>query len=156
MDYFNWNFLIGFCAITAVIVAGNITLEIRIVTLGLPILLCDVCAQLLLTAILAKMGVACPIRVSSVARGEKIRSGVYAIAEDIVAVDGGQGQLFREQLQERYLYSKAVRRLCFNLDILWGTTGLLAAGLTMGLIFGLPDANAAYIMGKSPRSLRHN
>lgn len=77
-----------------------------------------------------------------------MRSGAYVMAEDIVAVDGGQGQVYREQLKARYFASGTLRRLCFKLDIVWGVSGLVAAGVSLGLLFGLSDKNLSYILGK--------
>ena len=147
LDYSHWNFLVGFVSVTAIVIAGNITKNIRIVTLGLPILLVDACGQLLVAGILHKTRVSAPFRMSSVPKGEKIRSGVYAIAEDIVAVDGQQGQRYRRQLQNRHLNSRTIRSLCFKLDILWGLSGLAVAAACFVLIFALQDANTAYVMG---------
>ncbi len=133
---------------------GNITKKIRIVTLGLPILLLDVCGQILIAALLHAMKVSAPFRMSSVAKGQTIRSGVYAIAEDIVAVDGQQGQHYRRQLEARYLSSSIIRSLCFRLDLLWGFSGVAIAAACIALIFGLSDNNIAYIMGESRWSYR--
>lgn len=85
---------------------------------------------------------------SSVEKGDRIRSGVYTIAEDIVAVDGGQGQSYRRQLQARYLCSGDIASLCFRLDILWGLSGLVVAAICFALIFTLHEANIAYILGR--------
>jgi hypothetical protein len=131
------------------ITAGIVTEHLRIVALGPSILLAEVCAQLLVAGILHQMGASNPFRVSSVAKGEKVRSGVYAIAEDIVAVDGGQGQTYRRQLEARYLYSEVIRSVCFRLDLIWGVSGIAAAGLTLGLMFGLDNADVGYGLGKS-------
>lgn len=132
---------------TAIIVAGNVTKDIRIVTLGLPILLVDVCFQLLVMGLMRMFGASAPFRISSVNKGDRIRSGVYAIAEDIVAVDGKQGQAYRRQLESRYIASPTIQNLCMRLDILWGVSGLVVAAICFALIFSLHERNVAYLMG---------
>jgi hypothetical protein len=152
LDYFQWNFMIGFAGITAVVVAGNVTKNIRIVTLGLPLLMVDVSAQLLVIALLHLKEAPAPFRLSSVRRGNRVRSGVYTLAEDIVAVDGGQGQTYRRQLQDRYLASHSFRMMCFHLDLLWSISGIGIGAACIALIFVLEDANVAYILGESAKS----
>ena len=147
LDYFQWNFLAGFASITAIIVTGNVLQNVRIVTLGLPILITDVSAQLLLVGMLRLKGARAPFRMSSVYPGDRIRSGVYALTEDIVAVDGGQGQVYRQQLQDRYVHSRHMQALCLQLDVLWGASGLGVGAGCIALIFALDDANVAYILG---------
>lgn len=148
MDFFNWDFMINFICVAVIVVVGNVTKNVRVVALGLPVLLANVGAQLLIVSILAAGNKPCPIRMSSVPKGDRIRSGVYAIAEDIVAVDGGQGQVFRDQLRARYLASRSLRSLCFKLDIIWGVSGVAVGGAAIGLLFGLSNKNLAYILGE--------
>lgn len=147
MDYFNFNFLVAFVAITAVNVVGNITLSVRLVALGLPILIAEVCAQLLVFAVLARLQVRIPFRVSSVAAGTTGPSGVYSLVEDIIAVDGGQGRSYRQQLMDRYKASKTVRSLYHEMDLLWGISGTVIGIGTIALIFVLPDEDLAYALG---------
>ena len=154
MDYFNWSFLVCFLGITALIVAGNVVENVRIVALGLPILLILVCGQILLAVVLARAQIPAPFRISSVSRGQPVRSGVYAITEDVVAVDGGQGQVFRKQLEARYLASQTVRELFYRLDLLWSTSGILVGALAIGLLFGLENQNVAYVLGELAIVLR--
>lgn len=146
MDYFNINFLVAFVAITAVNVVGNIILNIRIVALGLPILIAEVCFQLLVYAILARMHVRIPFRISSVPAGTIASSGAYSLVEDIIAVDGGQGRTYRQQLMDRYKASKTVRSLCHEMDLLWGISGTVIGVGTIVLAFALPDEDLAYTL----------
>ncbi|KAK3117989.1 hypothetical protein LTR53_000141 [Teratosphaeriaceae sp. CCFEE 6253] len=153
MDYFNWSFLICFLGITALIVAGNVAENVRIVALGLSVLLVCVCGQLLFAVILALTRTPAPFKISSVPQGQPVRSGVYAIVEDVVAVDGGQGQSFRKQLEVRYLASQTVRELFSRLDLLWGTSGIATGVTTIGLVVRLKDQNVAFVLGELPRPL---
>lgn len=148
MDFFNINYIINFIAITVIIIVGNIILSIRTVVLGLPILIAVVSAELFLVAIFSSMGLRSPVRISSIPAGEPFRSGVYCLAEDICAVDGGFGQTFREQLQARYLASRTVRKLCWEMDLIWGVSGLIIGVGTAVMVFVIPSANVSYALGK--------
>lgn len=147
MDYFNWSFLVCFIVITALVVAGVVKHNVRLVALGLPILLVLVCTQLLLAVLLGSTKTRIPFAISSVPNRQPVRSGVYTITEDVVAVDGGQGQTFRKQLETRYVASQTIRELLARLDLLWGVSGVAIGAITIGLLFGLRDQNVGYILG---------
>ncbi|KAK3621728.1 hypothetical protein LTR56_022620 [Elasticomyces elasticus] len=105
------------------------------------------CAQLLLAAALVYTRTAAPVTISSVSKGQPVRSGVYAITEDIVAVDGGQGRAFRQQLEARYLASRTIRGLFHRLDLVWGFSAVVVGALSIGLLFGLDSQDAGYVLG---------
>lgn len=148
MDFFNWNFLFGFVVVAVVIIVGNVIKSVRTVALGLPILVVDVAAQLLIAAIFAKTNIRSPVRISSMAKGQRVRSGVYSICEDIMAVDADLGQEYRRQLEQRYLASLTVRRLCWQMDLIWGVSGVAVGAVAIGLLYGLDNENVGYILGK--------
>ncbi|KAK5719766.1 hypothetical protein LTR17_015137 [Elasticomyces elasticus] len=147
MDYFHCNFLILFPVITALIATGTAIPSIRLVAIGLPVLLISVGAQLLVAAALVYNRTAAPFTISSVRKSEPVRSGVYAITEDVVAVDGGKGQTFRQQLEARYLASRTIRGLFRQLDMVWGVSAVAVGALTIGLLFGLESQEAGYVLG---------
>ncbi|KAK4890383.1 hypothetical protein LTR27_010911 [Elasticomyces elasticus] len=148
LDYFHWNFLIAFTVITALVTAGTVIPSIRLVAIGLPVLLVSVGAQLLVAAALVYTRTAAPFTISSVRKSQPVRSGVYAITEDIVAVDGGQGQAFRQQLEARYLASRTIHRLFHQLDLVWGVSAVVVGALSTGLLFGLESQDAGYVLGE--------
>lgn len=147
-DYFHWNFIFGFVVVTIVIVVGNVLLSVRTVAFGSPFIVLQVTSQCLFVGVYHALGWRVPFRISSVARQEPARSGVYLLAEDIVGVDGGQGQTFRRELAARYEASSTVRRLCWLLDILWGVTGCIVGGGLIALIYAVPNENVAYVLGE--------
>lgn len=148
-DYFHWNFLFGFVVVTIIIVIGNIYLNVRTVAFGVPFIVIQVCSQCLFIAVLRSMGWRVPFRISSVAAHEPARSGVYLLAEDIVGVDGGQGQTFRRELAARYEASETVRNLCWRLDIMWGISGIIVGGGIIAILYAVPSANLAFILGEA-------
>lgn len=74
---------------------------------------------------------------------------MYVIAEDVVAVDGEQGDLFRAQWNARYESSAPFRTLLARLDWLWGISGLLVAGAVIGVIFGVKEDSVGWAVGES-------
>ena len=56
---------------------------------------CWCLSTIALAAVVVSLRLQTPVRISSVARGDKFRAGAYSIVEDIMAVDGGYGQKFR-------------------------------------------------------------
>lgn len=148
MDFFNINFIVATVGITAIIVTGNILINIRVFALGLPVLVAEVSFQMFLAGIARSFHVNAPVRMSSVPKGHPIRSGVYVIAEDIIAVDAGQGQTFRRQLQDRYLASVTVQSLCRRLDYIWGISGTIVGIGAAVALFIVPNENVAFNLGK--------
>lgn len=69
------------------------------------------------------------------------------IAEDVVAVDGEQGDLFRAQWNARYESSAPFRLLLARLDWLWGVSGVIAAGAIIGVIFGVRQDTVGWVVG---------
>lgn len=147
LDFFHYNFLCGFIVVTAVIVVGNVLVNPRVSALGLPVLITEVGVQMLVAAILAARKVPFPIVVSSVRRGKPIRGGCYAITEDIIAVDSDGGSLFRQELSDRWEASPEIRHLLSMMDWAWGSCAVAVGSLTIGLVFGLKDEDAAWAVG---------
>jgi hypothetical protein len=120
MDYFNWSFLFGFVYITLLIVISTAhkPANQRLASLPLLLLMLQVCIQVLLATILVPLRAQYPFRISSMAPGEVMRPALYTIIEDVVSVDGGQGIVFREVWNQKYLASRPVRRLLMEMDLL--------------------------------------
>ena len=152
LDYFDWNFALGFCVVTAVIAASiaKKPSDVRIASLPLSVLLLQVAGQMVLLIPLRAFGWRVPCRISSYTKGEKARPAVYTIIEDIVAVDGKQGTDFRRIFDERWHASPEFRRLLEQMDILWGVTGVIVAGVCIGVGFGVKSTDAAaWAIGKT-------
>lgn len=147
MDYFNINFIGGFIGITVTIIIGNITKSPRVVALGLPILIAEVSFQMLAVAVARSFHARAPFRMSSVQKGESVRSGVYIMAEDIIGVDAGKGETYRRQLEQRYLASKTVQSLCLEMDFFWGICGTVVGIGNIVALFVVPNRNVGFILG---------
>ena len=135
--------------LTIIITLGISLQSMIIVSLPTSILMLYVCIELLLAQLAMAVHMPAPFRFSSVAPGELIRPGVYIIAEDVVAVDGKQGQAFRQAWSDRYEASPAFRALLRRLDLLWGSTGLAIVAAIWGLVFGVANHEIGYTVGES-------
>lgn len=89
-----------------------------------------------------------PFRNSSLAKGQLSRPGVYTIIEDVVAVEGGGGRTFREELDKRYQASPEFKSMLMKLSFFWSVPALLIAGGTTAVIWTVP-ATVGFGVGKS-------
>jgi hypothetical protein len=105
-------------------------------------------SQLVVTGIMAKLGLKTPVRFSSTKRGSVMKPGVYVLIEDIVAVDGGGGQEFREALLARYESSKGFQRLVEQMNWFWGIGSILVAGGTTAIVYAVDDLNVVFALGR--------
>ena len=150
LDYFDWNFIGGFVVVSVIISLG-ISMKpsnIRIVSLPLPLLLLQVCLQMLILIPIRAMNVRAPFRFSSIATGEHLKPAVYVIAEDVVAVDAKQGDVFRAQWKARYEASAPFRTLLARMDWMWGISGTIVAGGCIGVSFGVKNTDIGWATGK--------
>lgn len=76
-----------------------------------------------------------------------MRPGVFTLMEDVVAVDGGGGQDFRQALVARYEASKEFRSMLQQLNWAWGSASLLVAIVTTVLVFVVENEDAAFALG---------
>ena len=123
--------------------------NLRIIALSLPMLLVQVCIQMVVFTPLRILRVRVPFRISSLAKGDLIRPACYTIAEDVVAVDGQQGDVFRAVWNARYEASPPFRQLLARMDILWGFSGCAVAAGCIAVIWGVDNASIGWGIGKS-------
>ncbi|RAL06963.1 uncharacterized protein BO97DRAFT_357601 [Aspergillus homomorphus CBS 101889] len=157
LDYFQWNFFTGFCYIAALMIAAISTsrhdddnvahTSTRLISLALPVLILQVSGQLLCACVMNRMHARYPFRVSSMDRTALVRPGVYTIVEDVLAVDGGQGEEYRRLLDARYCSSKAIRVLLARLDLAWGLSGAIVATGLITLIATLSSRDTVFLIG---------
>lgn len=151
LDYFDWNFAFGLVVVSVIIAIGisRNPSSVKITSLPLSVLILLVCGQMVLLLPLRALGVRAPFRFSSIARGDALRPAVYVIGEDVVAVDGEQGDVFRAQWNARYESSAPFRTLLARLDWFWGVSGVSVAGTVIGVIFGFNQDAVGWAVGKS-------
>ena len=147
MDYFGWNFLVGFLYLTVFISVGIALKSVVVVSLPLSVLLLVVSLQLVLGAAGMAAGMRAPFRFSSLAKGEPQRPGTMIIVEDVVAVDGKQGRAWREAWIRRYEASSALRSHLRRMDLIWGVSGLAIVAVIWGCVFGIANHEVGYAIG---------
>lgn len=152
LDFFQWNFILGFLYVTVMISIGvsisnnDTSLGVRLVAMPLPSLVLQICGLILYAAVSSRVGAKYPFRVSSMSKGTPVRPAVYTIVEDVCAVDGGWGQNFRQYFNHRYEATSEVRTLLMAMDLLWGVSGTTVSIVLISLIWKLDDCEIGYAL----------
>jgi hypothetical protein len=151
MDFFEWNYVGGFIGLSVLISVAISLALVRVAAMAHCIIVFYVCLELLTAPIARALGLRTPFRMSSVEKGQPVKSGCLVIAEDVVAVDAGQGTELRRLLHARYDASAPMKSLFNRLDILWGATGLLIVAVVVALIWSIPGKtgeSVGFVIGK--------
>ncbi len=109
-------------------------------------LMFEVALLILMCDLLVAMGRNVPFRTSSERKGDRARPGIYAIIEDIVAVDGGAGLPYRTALDARYKASSQFRAMLFRLSMFWSISLLVFSGAITAIVWTVPQY-VAYGLG---------
>jgi len=148
LDWFHWNFSAAWLFIMCELIIGTAFRNPPIRLLAMPV--SSLCAwfafQLIVSDTMRILGVPCPVRISSVPKGSPMRPGIYSIIEDVVAVDGGGENIFRDELNARFEASHYFRQMLHRLTLFWGVGAALVATITTILIFTI-QREAAYCVG---------
>ena len=89
--------------------------------------------------VLRVCGFKAPFRISSTPKGSAIPTALYALIEDVVAVDGGGGQKYRYALRTRYLSSPYFRRMLLELNCFWSGGSIIFAAAITTVIFTVSE-----------------
>jgi hypothetical protein len=99
--------------------------------------------------ILRACGFRAPFRISSTPKGAVMPTALYVLIEDVVAVDGGGGQMYRYALRTRYLSSPYFRRMLVQMNYFWAGGSIIWAAAITAMIFTTPQ-DAAFAVSISP------
>jgi hypothetical protein len=144
LDLFHIEYLVNFVPITLFFALGTALENLHLFSLPCPYLVTVLGIQLLPFTLLSMFtSLRTPVRLSSLPVGEKLRSPVYTIVEDIVAVNGGGGASYRRALNERYVASPVFRRLMDEMGLFWGV-GSLIVGTVLIILLATIDVQVAY------------
>jgi len=126
---------------TGILIGASIPYEPLVRPLAIPVSLfyIQVGAQLLVTGWMHRRQQAAPFRISSTAKGERIRPFLLTIVEDVVAVDGGAGASYRKRLVARYEASERFRRMIIGLNWFWGVGAVLDGVATLVVLWTVPQ-----------------
>lgn len=89
--------------------------------------------------VLRMAGHKAPFRISSTPKGAPMPTALYALIEDVVAVDGGGGQIYRYALRTRYLSSPYFRRMLFEMNCFWSGGSIICAAAITAIIFTVSE-----------------
>ena len=149
-DYLTWNLLLGTVVATSVLApaTGEDPPNVRQASMPQAVVLYFASSQLLITGVLCHLGWTTPITLSSTKRKQPARPGIFVLIEDVIAVDGGGGTLYREVLIARYEASPYFRTLLRQLNWFWGLGSLAVAIMTTILIYTVDSEDAAFGLGE--------
>jgi hypothetical protein len=142
--------ILGFGIVTAVLASGTgqDPPNVRQASMPQAIVLYLAGSQLVITGTMHAMKWKTPIRLSSTPAGGVTPPGAYVLMEDIVSVDGGGKEAFRQALRERYDASHRFQDMVAQLNWFWGVGSLVVAGVVTVLTYTLEDLNVVFALGK--------
>ncbi|KAI9039618.1 uncharacterized protein KD926_009210 [Aspergillus affinis] len=148
LDFFHINFTIVWLILAVELITGTVVEEpyVRLVAMVLPSVMFYFGAVYLALDILRVCGFKAPFRISSTPKGSVMPTALYVLIEDVVAVDGGGGQIYRYALRTRYLSSPYFRRMLFQMNCFWAGGSIIFAAAFTAIIFTVPQ-NVAFTLG---------
>ncbi|KAK3073545.1 hypothetical protein LTR53_004779 [Teratosphaeriaceae sp. CCFEE 6253] len=148
LDWFHWNFSLGWAIIMIELIIGTIPEHPPIRLLAMPVtsMLYVFGTELLIVDILRYFKVPAPWRMSSIPKGSQLRPAIYTFIEDVCAVDGSGGTAYREALNKRYEASHIFRAMLRRLGAFWAIGSEAIAVILTILIFTIQH-EAAYVVG---------
>ncbi|PLB40581.1 uncharacterized protein BDW47DRAFT_123595 [Aspergillus candidus] len=137
LDFFQINFTIVWLILAVELVVGSVAEEphVRLVAMVLPTVMFYFGAVYLSLDILRLFGFKAPFRISSTPKGSTMPTALYVMIEDVVAVDGAGGQIYRYALRTRYLSSPYFRRMLREMNFFWTGGALICAGGITAIVF---------------------
>lgn len=114
-------------------------LLVRLIAMILPTVMFYFGGVHLTLDILRMLGFKAPVRISSTPRGSTMPTALYALIEDVIAVDGGGGQKYRYALRTRYLASPYFRRMLFEMNCFWAGGSIIIAAAITAIVFTVSE-----------------
>ncbi|KAL4738608.1 hypothetical protein BDV11DRAFT_131322 [Aspergillus similis] len=144
------NFTIVWLILAVELITGTVPEEpyVRLVAMVLPTVMFYFGAVYLSLDILRACGFRAPFRISSTPKGAVMPTALYVLIEDVVAVDGGGGQMYRYALRTRYLSSPYFRRMLVQMNFFWAGGSIIWAAAITAMVFTTPQ-DAAFVIGWS-------
>lgn len=128
---------------------------VRLIAMILPSVMFYFGAVHLSLDILRMLGFKAPFRISSTPQGSVMPTALYVLVEDIVAVDGGGGQIYRYALRTRYLSSPYFRRMLVEMNYFWAGGSIIWAAAITAIIFTTPRPVGFTVSSRPPRMSPH-
>ncbi|KKK16691.1 hypothetical protein P175DRAFT_0540939 [Aspergillus ochraceoroseus IBT 24754] len=150
LDFFQINFTLVWLILAVELIVGTVSPEpyVRLVAMVLPTVMFYFGGVFLTLDILRACGFRAPFRISSTPKGSVMPTALYVLIEDVVAVDGGGGQIYRYALRTRYLSSPYFRRMLVQMNFFWAGGSVIWAAAITAIVFTVPQS-VAYTLGWS-------
>jgi len=147
-DFTHQTLICIYTILTALLIGGSIPDPVLVRPLAMPMALffIHMGSQCLVMGWMDARKMVTRGRVSSIPQGGRVPPFVLPLVEDIVAVDGGGGKVFRRQLMARYTASRRFRAMIRGLNWFWGVGSLLCGIGLMIVVWILPE-EIAYGVG---------
>jgi hypothetical protein len=148
-DFTHMSLSFGYTVMTGILIGASIPHEplVKPLAIPVPLFFIQMGIQLLWSGWMSAKHKPAPCKISSVEKGERTPPLVLTLVEDIVAVDGGAGKEYRQNLMARYKASKRFRRMIADLNWFWGVGALIDGVGTMIAIWTTPQT-VAYGVGE--------
>jgi len=147
LDFYQYQFTLGFILITLMISFTTGPENLRLVAL-VPTILPAMCGpQFFVSCACYKAGCRIPFQFSSMPKGSVAPPAVFTIIEDVIAVDGGGGRVFRAAWLRRYEASEMFREMMYKLTLFWGAGCFLSVGVTCAVVFFVESKYVAFGFG---------
>ncbi|KAK5104169.1 hypothetical protein LTS08_002054 [Lithohypha guttulata] len=146
-DYLNWVSVATITVVTSLFIIGSAPHEVwlRVLCMPMPALLYCLGGFAGFPTLYNHMGWKAPFRMSSTAKGEIPKPGVYYFMEDTVAVNANAGRPYREALAARYEASPRFREMIYNQSLFWSIPPIIIAiPLTIISVINPVPATVAY------------
>ncbi|KAJ5295626.1 hypothetical protein PENANT_c001G10466 [Penicillium antarcticum] len=150
LDFFQINFTIVWLILAVELIVGSVPEEpfVRLIAMVLPTVMFYFGIVYLSLDVFRMMGYKAPFRISSTPKGSVMPTALYALIEDVVAVDGGGGQIYRYALRTRYLSSPYFRRMLFEMNCFWSGGSIVFAAAITAVVFTVEES-VAFTLGWS-------
>lgn len=151
-DYLTWVSIGTIATVTALFIIGSAPhiVWLRVLCMPMPALLYCLGTFAGFPTLYSILKWKAPFRISSTAKGEIPKPGVYYFVEDTVAVNANAGRPYREALAARYDASPRFRRMMYNQSIFWSIPPIIiAVPLTVIAVIHPVPATVAYGICKS-------
>ena len=126
-DFGQWLLLTPYTIMTGILIGGSVPNEplVNILATPMSVFMMYFGIVFCLSYIWTSFALRLPFRMSSHVKGDIAPPVIYAIIEDVCAVDNNCGRQFRTALRARYDASWRFRRMLRRLTLFWGLPSLV-------------------------------
>jgi len=147
LDFYQYEFTLGFILVTLMISLTTGPEDLRLMGL-VPSILPAMCGpQFFISCVCYRAGWRIPFNFSSMPKGSVAPPAVFTIVEDVLAVDGGGGRVFRAGWLRRYEASGMFREMMYKLTLFWGVGCVVDVAVTCAIVYSVESKYVAFASG---------